>query len=456
MINEFLLYLPCSISLALVLILGICGKQTKSYGQIMLLFIAAALYFYTDACYSYKGIDYNVLSYTSLLSQLVTPCLLPLSWMYLMTLQGTKPGHSMSAFWIIAPVFLFSCASMLDILNGFDNEILFIQVDDKTVPISELPLEDKRMYDLSSFFKTKVFRVVLFAELVVMLIFIIQSWIKTKLSFKKYHDFIWNGGSMSPFHIQLINFCAILVIVAIKIVLQRSYLIQHQGVAVILAIVTTGLAFVTGMVCMFSGWDQICLSDMSFNLPRSYQDDAEEMLVAVKEKGRDMAAAAAPSEATATVETPEAPVETVEERPETPEPEPTGTTVRTPVIPTVQPTGETTVNTVLLGKFEDLIINRQLFLTPGLTINDIATKLGTNRTYISQLVNDNYHMPFPDFLNNLRIDYAEQYILHNREAKQNEVAQACGFPSASSFNVTFKKITGVTPRIWLATYADNN
>ena len=50
----------------------------------------------------------------------------------------------------------------------------------------------------------------------------------------------------------------------------------------------------------------------------------------------------------------------------------------------------------------------------------------------------------------LRVDYAEQYILSHREARQDEIAEACGFLSASSFNTTFKKVTGMTPKVWIA------
>ena len=50
------------------------------------------------------------------------------------------------------------------------------------------------------------------------------------------------------------------------------------------------------------------------------------------------------------------------------------------------------------------------------------------------------------------MDYAEQYIVAHRDAKQAEIATACGFISASSFNNTFKKVTGMTPKIWLATF----
>lgn len=105
-------------------------------------------------------------------------------------------------------------------------------------------------------------------------------------------------------------------------------------------------------------------------------------------------------------------------------------------------------------RFEDLIVTEQLFLKQGIRISDIATMLDTNRTYVSRLVNNTYNMSFSDYINTLRIDYAEQYLLHHRDARQSDIAEACGFPNASAFNNIFKKITGVTPKIWLA--SNNN
>lgn len=102
-------------------------------------------------------------------------------------------------------------------------------------------------------------------------------------------------------------------------------------------------------------------------------------------------------------------------------------------------------------RFEDLIVTEQSFLKQGIRLSDIATMLDTNRTYVSRLVNNTYNMSFSDYINTLRIDYAEQYLLHHRDAKQSDIAVACGFPNASAFNNVFKKITGVTPKIWLAT-----
>ena len=92
----------------------------------------------------------------------------------------------------------------------------------------------------------------------------------------------------------------------------------------------------------------------------------------------------------------------------------------------------------------------QIFLDPRIGLTEVAERLHTNKTYISKLVNNTYKLGFPELVNNLRVEYAEQYIINHRKAKQTEIAAACGFLSASSFNNTFKRVTGTTPKLWLA------
>ena len=112
---------------------------------------------------------------------------------------------------------------------------------------------------------------------------------------------------------------------------------------------------------------------------------------------------------------------------------------------------ELTEEDFLRVKFEKLIINNKYYLKPGITIADVASELGTNRTYISRLVNNVYDMGFKDYINTLRISYAQKYLRENKNVKQSEIATVCGFPNASTFNNSFKKKTGVTPKIWVAT-----
>ena len=106
---------------------------------------------------------------------------------------------------------------------------------------------------------------------------------------------------------------------------------------------------------------------------------------------------------------------------------------------------------VLRVRFENLIIKNRYYLKPGITLVDVARELGTNRTYISRMVNKTYDITFTDYINTLRIDYAQKYLLQHKDAKQSEIAAACGFPNASVFNNIFRKKTGVTPKIWVAT-----
>ena len=107
----------------------------------------------------------------------------------------------------------------------------------------------------------------------------------------------------------------------------------------------------------------------------------------------------------------------------------------------------------LRKKFENLIITERLYLKPGIRISDVASMLQTNRTYISKLVNDTYNMSFSDYINILRIKYAQEYLIQHKEARQSDIAATCGFPDASAFNNVFKKLTGMTPKIWLAAYS---
>ena len=109
-------------------------------------------------------------------------------------------------------------------------------------------------------------------------------------------------------------------------------------------------------------------------------------------------------------------------------------------------------NDPLLESFQKEVIKKKLFLKPSLSLQDVADVLGSNKTYVSKLVNNAYNLGFPELLNILRIDYAEQYLLTHQTARQSEIAQACGFVSASSFNSVFKKITGVTPKMWIVSH----
>lgn len=111
-------------------------------------------------------------------------------------------------------------------------------------------------------------------------------------------------------------------------------------------------------------------------------------------------------------------------------------------------------DSVLDSKFEKYMIGENMFLDRNISIVSVAESLDVTKEELADYVESTYGMNFINYLNMLRIDYAEQYILNNEGATQKEIANACGFSGASSFNTAFSKITGVTPKIWKDRYVE--
>lgn len=102
-------------------------------------------------------------------------------------------------------------------------------------------------------------------------------------------------------------------------------------------------------------------------------------------------------------------------------------------------------------KIQDLIENEKIFKNPELTIVDLANKLETTISVISKTINQGYGINFNDFINNYRIE-AIKKSFENGEHKKSTllgIAFDCGFNSKATFNRSFKKNTGFTPKEYL-------
>ncbi len=88
-----------------------------------------------------------------------------------------------------------------------------------------------------------------------------------------------------------------------------------------------------------------------------------------------------------------------------------------------------------------------LFIKKDLTIWDVCCETNSNRTYISNLINDEFGMNFNSFVNNYRVQFAI-ILLKSENTYQkplNEIADLSGFNSLASFNGAFKKTTNSSP-----------
>ena len=79
------------------------------------------------------------------------------------------------------------------------------------------------------------------------------------------------------------------------------------------------------------------------------------------------------------------------------------------------------------------IDDEQLFLRPGLTLTELAKQLGTNRTMLSKLLNEQMGMSFAEFINRKRIAYFKKLEKDFPNALKQELAEKAGYTSMRSF-----------------------
>jgi len=102
----------------------------------------------------------------------------------------------------------------------------------------------------------------------------------------------------------------------------------------------------------------------------------------------------------------------------------------------------------IMDAFKQHMEKEQGFLNPTLTIEEISRILNTNRTYVSKLVNLYYGMPFRDYLNSLRMNYAKQMMTDEPDASLDYIAAKSGFQSSTQFIRKFRETEGITPTVW--------
>ena len=85
------------------------------------------------------------------------------------------------------------------------------------------------------------------------------------------------------------------------------------------------------------------------------------------------------------------------------------------------------------------------YLNPKITLSDLASTVGTNRTYLSEYLNKSLQMTFYEFINNHRVKKAVEIMAESPGLTLAEIAEKSGFNSQSTFNRAFMKNVGMQP-----------
>lgn len=107
----------------------------------------------------------------------------------------------------------------------------------------------------------------------------------------------------------------------------------------------------------------------------------------------------------------------------------------------------------IASNLDSCMADDKLYLNQKLTLQDVAVAIGTNRTYLSEYLNNVLQKTFYEYVNELRIKEACDLIDAQDEENRKsmlEIAELSGFNSISTFNRSFAKIVGMTPSQYAA------
>lgn len=98
-----------------------------------------------------------------------------------------------------------------------------------------------------------------------------------------------------------------------------------------------------------------------------------------------------------------------------------------------------------------VMTDSSVFCDPDFSLNRLADLVGSNYSYLSQIINDIFKTNFRSFINEYRIKEARKMLSDPTCQKYSieSISMMVGFKSKSSFNTAFKEITGVTPSFYI-------
>ena len=100
---------------------------------------------------------------------------------------------------------------------------------------------------------------------------------------------------------------------------------------------------------------------------------------------------------------------------------------------------ERMANKILLQSLLHLMETKKPYLEPDLSLTQLSKELGTNRTSLSNIINQYMQTNFCTFVNKYRIEEVHHYLKDKPNASNQELAQMAGFGSVSSMKRAMEK-----------------
>lgn len=442
MILTLLIFIPVFVGFFWMHIHALMAFRTDTFWHIMAVLLSTSLYLFFIGCYSDPSTNPKMVSYALMVAEFAAPFMIPSVGLYLRHLYKDEKPHPLQLIWVPLPISVFTACLVSFIAAGTDTITAFLQ-DFFANGQSAITHFDSLPVQLFYYASVYAFRIVIAGEGLWFIIYLIVLGKRNSFKFKHVWDFIFHGGRAKLIEVQMVFSVLISTIQASFFLFLHEFVSTHIWISLVYAVLLTITLSSFAFLAMFSTKRSINVPEIKncfrYNVGRKSKPVVVEGLI-------DGLVDDASEEGLERIYNKIADKLHIEEN---------QADAEVPGMPAINQQnfaslGESLEDDVFVPKFQKLMMEERLFLQPSLTLADVAERMGTNKTYVSRLVNNAYNVGFPELINTLRVDYAEQYMMNHRDAKQTEVAEQCGFLSASSFNNIFKKVTGMTPSIWKA------
>lgn len=104
-------------------------------------------------------------------------------------------------------------------------------------------------------------------------------------------------------------------------------------------------------------------------------------------------------------------------------------------------------NAELALRLEKFMAEEKPYLWSDVSLEEFCKKLNTNRSYLSKLIKDKYHLGFYDLLFEYRVRAAIEFLNSPQSSHLSveAIGEMAGFKSNSNFYKRFKNVVGLTP-----------
>lgn len=106
----------------------------------------------------------------------------------------------------------------------------------------------------------------------------------------------------------------------------------------------------------------------------------------------------------------------------------------------------------LMSRIELVLQDATLYSDPDFSLSSLAKLVGSNTKYVSQAINECTGDNFRTYINKLRIIETRQRLtdqVNFGHLTIQTISESVGFRSSSNFIATFKKVTGLTPSVYI-------